>query len=84
MRAYALLAAGAIVGRSAEASFRRGADTKAALPQSPPHRPTPPQVSIDAFAPAARPVARADVRRQVFQQDPDQKRGPASDAERPP
>ena len=79
MRAYALLAAGAIVGRSAEASFRRGADTKAALPQSPPHA----QVSVDAFAPAARSL-RTDVRRQVFQQDPDQKRGPASAAERPP
>jgi len=42
------------------------------------------QVTDDAFAPAARSVVRADVRRQVFQQDPDQKRGPASDAERPP
>ena len=36
------------------------------------------QVTVDAFAPAARSVVRADVRRQVFQQDPDQKRGPAS------
>ena len=35
------------------------------------------QVSVDAFAPAARSL-RTDVRRQVFQQDPDQKRGPAS------
>ena len=79
----ALLAAGAIVGRSAEASFRRGADrTKAALPQSLRSHPTA-QVSVDAFAPAARSL-RTDVRRQVFQQDPDQKRGPASDAERPP
>mmetsp|Transcript_10421 Transcript_10421/g.27605 ORF Transcript_10421/g.27605 Transcript_10421/m.27605 type:complete len:96 (+) Transcript_10421:1382-1669(+) len=30
-------------------------------------------VSVDAFAPVARSVVRADVRRQVFQQDPDQK-----------
>ena len=36
------------------------------------------QVTVDAFAPAARSVVRADVRRQVFQQDPDQKRAPAS------
>ena len=35
------------------------------------------QVSVDAFAPAARSL-RTDVRRQVFQQDPDQKRAPAS------
>ena len=33
------------------------------------------QVSVDAFAPAPRSLTapRADVRRQVFQQDPDQK-----------
>ena len=51
-----------------------------ALLRSHPHHA---QVSVDAFAPAARSL-RTDVRREVFQQDPDQKRGPASAAERPP
>ena len=80
MLKHALLAAGAIVGSSAGQLSPWGANTKALCLRSRPHRA---QVSVDAFAPAARSL-RTDVRRQVFQQDPDQKRGPASDAERPP